>query len=425
MLTALMIFTALLIAVTALPLLRAEVWWVRALEFPRLQIAAAILLLLLLDVWFFDSLRPWGWWLSGAALACLAWQVWWLRPYTRLHRIEVKSASSAATDRRLRLLSANVLGSNRRADAFLELVRDNDPDIVLTLESNAWSQERLDVLENSYPHTIKCALENLYGMHVYSRLPLSETRIEYLVLDGVPSMHACITLRSGDEVRAHFLHPAPPSPTEAKTSSERDAELVIVARSVADGNAPVIVAGDLNDVAWSSTTRLFRKISRLLDPRVGRGMYNSFNANYPFLRWPLDHIFHSAHFRLCKLRLLPPFGSDHFALLTELEFVGGDQAAQLRRSLMETNGPALTPRLVTKTWVPAMFRSLATSHVILPRAIKSRDEWLQPNQPHSFLGSIYSIHAFGALNQNPSNLLSCSANLTSPWMQLCPASTSG
>lgn len=327
MFIALGIFTALLVAVTTLPLLRAEIWWVRALEFPRLQIAAAALLMVFLDVWLIGAGGPEKWLLTGAALACLAWQIWWIWPYTRLHRIEVRMASDAAPDHRLRLLSANVLGSNRHADDFLALVSANDPDIVLTLESNAWWQEQLDRLEGEYPHTIKCALENLYGMHVYSKLPLGDTRINYLVRDGIPSMHACITLRSGDKVRAHFVHPEPPSPTEAKTSSPRDAELVIVARSVADDDTPVIVAGDLNDVAWSNTTRLFRKISGLIDPRVGRGMYNSYNANHLLLRWPLDHIFHSAHFRLCQLRLLPPFGSDHFALLTELQYVGGDQAA--------------------------------------------------------------------------------------------------
>ncbi len=285
-------------------------------------------MVLLLDLWMLYTGCPWAWWLVAAALACLAWQAWWIWPYTSLHKIEVKPADGSGGDRRLRLLSANVLGPNRRADDFLALVRDNDPDIVLTLESNAWWQERLDALENDYPHTMKCALENLYGMHVYSRLPLGKTSIDYLLRDGVPSMHACITLRSGDEVRAHFLHPMPPSPTEAETTSGRDAELVIVARSVAQDNVPTIVAGDLNDVAWSSTTRLFRKISGLLDPRVGRGMFNTFHADYPLMRWPLDHLFHSAHFRLGELRRLPPFGSDHFALLSELEYFSGDQAAQ-------------------------------------------------------------------------------------------------
>ena len=92
----------------------------------------------------------------------------------------------------------------------------------------------------------------------------------------------------------------------------------MVGREVRRRGGPTVVAGDLNDVAWSYTTRLFRRISRLLDPRRGRGMVNTFHARIPFLRFPLDHVFHSRHFLLEELRRLPAFGSDHFAIYARL-----------------------------------------------------------------------------------------------------------
>ena len=88
---------------------------------------------------------------------------------------------------------------------------------------------------------------------------------------------------------------------------------------VCDYEEPVIVAGDLNDVAWSPTTRKFRKVSGLLDPRIGRGFYNTFLAHYPLIKWPLDHLFHSSHFSLVDIRKLGDIGSDHYPLLTTLQ----------------------------------------------------------------------------------------------------------
>ncbi|GAA4361540.1 hypothetical protein GCM10023151_14890 [Kangiella marina] len=211
--------------------------------------------------------------------------------------------------------------TNRNARELIRLVREYSPDILVTLETNEWWQSHLDKLEDEYPHTIKCPLDNLYGMHVYSRLPLEDAMTQFLVEDDIPSMHAKAVLENGDTVRVHFLHPAPPSPTENEESTERDAELVMVAKNIEETRSyeqPIIVTGDMNDVAWSRTTRLFRKISRLLDPRIGRGMFNTFHAKVWCMRWPLDHLFHSEHFTLDNITRLPSYGSDHFALYTQL-----------------------------------------------------------------------------------------------------------
>ena len=68
------------------------------------------------------------------------------------------------------------------------------------------------------------------------------------------------------------------------------------------------------------TNNLFQDISGLLDPRIGRGFYHTFHAKYPFIRFPLDHFFHSNHFRLVDLRRLAYFGSDHFPVYIELSY---------------------------------------------------------------------------------------------------------
>lgn len=316
--TILCIITGLCVVVTLLPLSKHPVWWIRSWDFPRFQLAVVLLLLLGITQLFWRERGAQVALLSALQLACLVYHLWWILPYTRLFPVEVQSATRIDEDGTLRILTANVLTPNRQAPRLIELVQHYRPHLLITLETDLWWEEQLRPLETDYPHVVRCPLENLYGMHVYSQLPLKDVQIQYLVEDDVPSVHAEIELPSGKTVRAHFLHPAPPSPTENEESSERDAELLIVAKSLQGEKRPVVVTGDLNDVAWSVTTRLFRKISGLLDPRVGRGMFNTFHAKYVFCRWPLDHIFHSRHFTLKHMERLPDFGSDHFPVFVEL-----------------------------------------------------------------------------------------------------------
>lgn len=312
---------SLLLAVfTLLPLWRNPHWFVRGWDFPRLQLAVIALAILILECLYFDYTDVKSWFVVGVTVICFVWQSVWILPYLPIWPVEVMTTTGKNKEAQLSIITANVLATNKNAHLLINHVRQYSPDILLTLESDAWWEKQLDLIEAEMPHTIKCALDNLYGMHVYSRLPLEQVEISFLIEKDVPSMHALCQLRTGDKVRMHFLHPAPPSPTENEESTERDAELIIVAKSIAKSEQAIVVAGDLNDVAWSATTRLFRKISGMLDPRIGRGIYSTFHAKYPFFRWPLDHLFHSKHFTLDRLQRLPPIGSDHFAMLTVLTF---------------------------------------------------------------------------------------------------------
>ena len=303
---------------TGLSIVPFENWWVRVFDFPRGQIAVAGLIILALYLFFWDRKRLTDVVVMALLLTSVGYQAYRMYPFTPLAPEQVLTAERAPADSTFSLLVANVLMDNREAERFLDLAAAYDPDIVLVLEPDAWWEQQLRPLEEDYPHVLKRPLDNTYGMLLYSRLELVDPEIKELVKDSIPSMHAQARLRSGHLVQLHFLHPDPPNPKYAKETTERDAELLIVGKEVEARGGPTVVAGDFNDVAWSYTTRLFQETSGLLDPRIGRGTFSTFHAKNPLLRWPLDHVFHSNHFKLVRLERGPAWGSDHFPIYAEL-----------------------------------------------------------------------------------------------------------
>lgn len=328
-LDALVVVLALLaILWTLLPLFRSSAWWIRGFEFPRVQVTVLLVLALITYAGGIGWSRPLDITFVSALGLCIVFQLTQILPYTSLYPVQLKTAEAVPKDSTLDLVVANVLTPNRNADTLLKHIRSVDPDVVLAVETDSWWQSQLDQLGDDYPYAVKRPLDNLYGMHLYSKLKLIDPEILFLVEDDVPSIHTDVVLRSGQRVALHCLHPAPPSPTENETSAERDAELLVVAKTIDAAAKPVIVMGDLNDVAWSATTRLFQRLSKLLDPRIGRGMFNTFHAKYPYMRWPLDHVFCSKHFRLVSMERLPYFGSDHFPMHAVLCFAPEGAAEQ-------------------------------------------------------------------------------------------------
>ena len=296
-------------------------WWFRGADFPRLQILAlGLIAFILMLVW--DA--PWNWVREVILLgliAAVSYQLKMVLPYTFVWKKQVKTVTKTElqSERQISLIVSNVLTPNTQYNLLLQQIRQHQPDLILTLESDAHWEQALSVLEDDYPYRVAVPLDNLYGMHLYSRLALEDIEVKFILSDEIPSIHATVILRSGQPVQLYCLHPKPPSPTEAKDSTLRDAELLIVGDQIKDLDESCIVMGDLNDVAWSRTTRLFQRISGLLDPRVGRHFVNTFHADYPLLRWSLDHVFHSTDFALVQMQRLAHIGSDHFPVYVVLQ----------------------------------------------------------------------------------------------------------
>ena len=303
---------ALLVLITILPLWETDRWWVRLWDFPRLQVAALLIVGILLMVWVGPRKGRLFWTATGAMLAALAWQATHFIAYLPPWPKQVASVAACPEGRSIELLNANVLLHNQRFGELIALVERTDPDVVLLLETDLDWEREIRPLHARYPYRVGEPVPNSYGMILLSRLPM-EGEVLHRMQPAVPSIRAKIRLGSGEVIDLHAVHPEPP--VIGDDSGERDAELVAIGREVRASGRAAIVIGDLNDVAWSRTSRLFLDVSGMKDPRVGRGLYPTFNAKYPLLRWPLDHMFVTPHFGLQQLDLLGAIGSDHFPIL--------------------------------------------------------------------------------------------------------------
>jgi endonuclease/exonuclease/phosphatase (EEP) superfamily protein YafD len=313
------IWSILLVVAVFITLVRNDYWIFKVMEYPRLQ--KLVMVLLTLATWYFfppHSVFHWSVFVAlSVAAVYLLYKIW---PYTIFSFQEIKRTDAPQQDNGLSIFAANVYQDNRNYSALLSQVRSMNPDLVFLLETDQGWADAVKELEQEYAYSLRQPLDNTYGLMFYSRLPLKEGTVLHLVKNDIPSIEAVVQLPSGQEIRIWGLHPEPPVPGESLTSSAKDKELMKVALKVRKCDQPCIVFGDLNDVAWSHTTELFRKTSRLLDPRRGRGFYSTFSARSPLIRFPLDYIFCSKEFLLVEMRRMPYNGSDHFATFTQLAF---------------------------------------------------------------------------------------------------------
>ena len=307
------------IALTMLPLWRTTLWWVRLMDFPRLQIAIVGLVVLVGFLVAEQERGPLGWLVAAGVACAILWQFSWIWPFFPGAPLQLQSAvrMAADPDDEISFITANVLQSNRSSDRLLQIVLQADPDFVLAVETDQWWVDHLaEDLGDRYPHHVCVPQSDGYGMSIFSRLELEGIEVQHLVVQAIPSIRTNVVLRSGRRILVHAVHPQPPS--IGQDSVERDVELDRLAAITARKSEPTVVLGDLNDVGWSATTERFLERSALRDPRRGRGLYSTYPARWPGLRYPLDHIFLSRHFFLRKLKVLPSFSSDHLPLFAAL-----------------------------------------------------------------------------------------------------------
>lgn len=313
--------------VSLLPLVKDQHWYFRIWDFGRIQLFF-IHLALLIGIWFFIPRYSTQFILTaGITFALVIYHAWVLFPYTRLYPRKVKKATEGGKTP-VSIVSCNVYQFNSKYHLLLKTIAETDPDLVITMESNKAWENALKPLENSYAHYVKVPQENTYGMHLYSKLPLRKKVVHQLISHDIPCIEVDVETPDGDLIRIFCLHPPPPSPTEEATSKERDGELMVAAKKVKESKVPVAVVGDFNNVAWSRSSKLFKRNSQLIDPRIGHGFVSTFHAKYRFLRFPIDLFFHSPEVVMMEFHTLGQVGSDHLPLYAKFKLDEKEKAIQ-------------------------------------------------------------------------------------------------
>ncbi|MDN5567740.1 MAG: endonuclease/exonuclease/phosphatase family protein, partial [Paracoccus sp. (in: a-proteobacteria)] len=284
-----------ILTVTLLPLSNSNIWWIRAMDFPRLQIAIAAALVLLAGLFVSGPVRMI---VPLLMVAACGYQLVRIFPYTVFAQTEMQLAPSGPND--IRILSANVLMENTRHDLLLQEIAAFDPDILFLMETDQAWVDGVEPALAGYSTVIREPKDNYYGMVFATRLSASDTRVVHLTEDDTPSLFAELTAPDGTTFRFVGLHPRPPVPGE--DTEQRDRQIYYAAQFATTSDVPLVVTGDFNDVAWSDTSRTFKHVGQYLDPRIGRGMFSSFDANRWWLRFPIDQLYVTANVAVASLQ---------------------------------------------------------------------------------------------------------------------------
>jgi endonuclease/exonuclease/phosphatase (EEP) superfamily protein YafD len=310
MIIGIMIFSSLLILLSVLPFIQNQHWVFRVAEFIKLQLLFLQIFIFIITCYFIGENPVLGYF-QGIQLVLIIYHIYILSKYTKFWKTSTFEITEKASDK-IKIISCNIYQFNDEYHRFTELVEKEQPNIILTMESNSDWEKAMRVLEKSYPNHQKVTLENTYGMHFYTNLKVNSLKTHFFVSDDLPSIEAELETKDGHKFVFFGAHPPPPSPTEEETSKERDGDLLSIAKKVRDYKLPVIVTGDFNNVAWAKASILFKKTSGLIDSRIGRGILATFHTKYWFFRVPLDLLFHSPSIFIDKLFIYPSIGSDHF-----------------------------------------------------------------------------------------------------------------
>lgn len=253
------------------------------------------------------------WAIVAIALVAALWNAW---PTISLTIAEPPPVPGDA--HHLRIVVANVLGSNDNPDPLLRWIDTVDPDVVLLVEVTDPFIRAFEARSADWPFQAHDPQHGPFGMGIASRLPLASIG---LGMDGpgpIPVVDATVNT-SGGQVRFIGLHTMPPA--TPGFMRDRDA-LMAWAVEQTRPNPRVIIAGDLNATSSSPAFRAMLRDGGFVDSRRGFGRHPTWPEALGVGGIGIDHVLLRGDLVTARREVGPDIGSDHRPILVDVA-IGG------------------------------------------------------------------------------------------------------
>ncbi|QDV82025.1 endonuclease/exonuclease/phosphatase family protein [Stieleria magnilauensis] len=236
---------------------------------------------------------------------------------------------AAGVEPSLRVMTMNVLTSNRSYQRVLDEIREVDPDVVAILELNRGLDDFLtDQLSPRYPHAVTRPQDHgNFGIGVYSKLQFARSEA-FELNENIKSIEVeCLGCR------LIATHPLPPM--GAGRFRSRNEHLQLLAERIQRTQKrapeqPIVVMGDLNVTPWSPHFGAFGRRSGLRRAKQGLAVTPTWYAggsSFP-MGLVLDHILISRSLECASYRVGPHIGSDHRSVSVDLRRLPAGQATR-------------------------------------------------------------------------------------------------
>jgi len=216
----------------------------------------------------------------------------------------------------LKIMLANVEGSNKNYPALIQTVKSVNPDLVVLQEITERWWANIREFTSDYPYFKAVPRPGGSGLAIFSRYPIELAEVLFFDDSTHPALFCKINLE-GTLLTVLAIHP--PTPMKPIKFAYRNGQLAQAASIMKSAAEPKLLIGDFNTTMWSPYFEALVNDSGLRDARLGKGIYPSWHARLPpFIRIPIDHCLVSEKIEVNSIETGNNSGSDHRPLILNL-----------------------------------------------------------------------------------------------------------